>query len=57
MAKRTAQVNVRLTPEDLEIMQQAAAKVWPGVPITKSTLVLTLARRAAEDILKGKKPR
>lgn len=50
-SKRTAQVNVRLTPEDLELMRKAAEQNWPGLPLSNSTLLLTLATRQAEQIL------
>ena len=33
---------------------KAAERLWPGMPITNSTLLLTLARLKAEEILKRK---
>jgi uncharacterized protein (DUF1778 family) len=51
MAKKTEKVNVRMTSEDLALLRKAAATLWPGVEITTSMIVLTLAKRAAEQIL------
>ncbi len=52
--KRSLQVNVRLSPENLKIMRQAAEHLWPGVPLSNSTLLLTLAHHKAQEILDGK---
>jgi hypothetical protein len=54
MKKRTLQINSRLSPEDLALLKKAAEKLWPGMPISNSTLLLTLARLKAEEILKKK---
>jgi uncharacterized protein (DUF1778 family) len=54
MAKRTLQINVRMSSEDLALLQKAAAAQWPGIELTTSTAVLSLAKRAAEEILRGK---
>ena len=53
-AKRPLQINVHLSQADLELLQRAAHRQWPGVPLTKSTLLLTLARLKAEEILSSK---
>jgi uncharacterized protein (DUF1778 family) len=53
--KRSLQVNVRLSPATLEMMRQAAEQSWPGVPLSNSTLLMTLAQRKAEEILDGKR--
>jgi hypothetical protein len=50
-SKRSLQVNVRLSPEDLKVLRQAADHVWPGVPLSNSTLLLTLAHHKAKEIL------
>ena len=52
MAKRTVQVNTRLTRAELEKFKKAARILWQGVTLTHSTLVQSLAKRAAEDALK-----
>jgi len=56
-AKRPLQVNVRLSQADLDLLHRAAERRWPGVPLTKSTLLLTLAKLKAEEILVAGKPR
>lgn len=35
-------------------MRQAAEHIWPGVPLSNSTLLLTLADHKAREILDGK---
>jgi len=52
-SKRTLQVNVRLTAEDLELMRKAADQNWPGVPLSNSTLLLTLAHNQAQQMIQG----
>jgi hypothetical protein len=52
-SKRSLQVNVRLSPENLKVMRQAAEQAWPGVPLSNSTLLLTLAHHKAREILNG----
>jgi len=39
-------------PKDLALMRKAAEKLWPGMPITNSTLLLTLARLKAQEVLR-----
>jgi uncharacterized protein (DUF1778 family) len=51
MKKRTLQINCRISPEDLALLRKAAEKLWPGMPITNSTLLLTLARLKAQEII------
>ncbi len=53
-SKRTLQINVRLSPEHLKVMRQAAERIWPGVPLSNSTLLLTLANHKALEIVSGK---
>jgi len=53
-SKRSLQVNVRLSPDNLKVLRQAAEQLWPGVPLSNSTLLLTLARHKALEILDGK---
>jgi len=52
--KRSLQVNVRLSPDNLKIMRQAAERLWPGVPLSNSTLLLTLAHHKAQEILESR---
>ena len=53
--KRSLQVNVRLSPDALDLMRRAAARSWPGVPLSNSTLLLTLAQQKAQEILQSKR--
>lgn len=55
MAKRSSSVTVKMTNEDFSLLTKAAATVWPGAILTNSSIVLGLAKIAAEGILKGKK--
>ena len=52
MEKRTTSVTVKMTSEDFELLQKAAAAIWPGALLTKSSIVLGLARREATNVLK-----
>lgn len=54
MAKRTLQINVRMASEDLALLQKGAAALWPGLDLTTSTIVLSLAKKAAEEALRAK---
>lgn len=53
--KRDLVVTIRMAAEDLHLFREAAAKLWPAdAPPTNSTLVLTLARMQARQIVKKK---
>ncbi len=54
--KRELQINVRMTPDDLKKFEQAANVLWPGAVLSRSSLILGLAKRSAEEILQ-KMPR
>jgi len=53
--KRTIQVNVKMTEEDLTLLLKAAEKRWPDAVLTRSGIVLALARIAARDTLSRRK--
>ncbi len=53
-SKRSENISVRISPEDVELLMKAAAKKWPDAILTKSTIVLSLARIAAKQILTQK---
>jgi hypothetical protein len=55
MGKRTTSVTVKMTEEDFKLFNKAAETIWPGAPVTKSSIILGLARMGAEAILKGGK--
>jgi uncharacterized protein (DUF1778 family) len=52
--KRTVQINVRMTSEDYALLEKAANALWPEAVLTKSGIVLGLARIGAKDVLKKK---
>ena len=52
--KRTVQVNVKMSGEDYELLQKAAAQLWPDAIISNSGILLGLARLAAKDVLSPK---
>lgn len=51
MAKRTTSVTVKMTDADFALMERAAEQIWPKAIITKSAIVLGLARIGAESVL------
>jgi len=51
MAKRTLQINVHMSGEDMALFRKAAEIKWPSVEFSNSTLVLTLAREAAKGVV------
>jgi len=55
MAKRSTAVSVKMTAEDFLLLKKAAAHLWPGAPLTASTLVLALAKIGAEHVLRREK--
>jgi len=54
--KRTVQVNVKLTSEDFDLLQDAAATLWPDAILSNSGILLGLAKIAARDIVKDRRP-
>jgi len=52
--KRTLQINVRLSVEDLSLIKRAANALWPEAILTNSGILLGLAKIAARDSLKSK---
>jgi predicted DNA binding CopG/RHH family protein len=54
MAKRTLQINVRMSNDDLALLKKAAQALWPGLELSTSTAVLSLAKKAAEEALHAK---
>jgi uncharacterized protein (DUF1778 family) len=55
MSKRSTSVTLKMTADDYEKLTKAASVLWPKALLTKSSMVLSLALIAAEDVLKGKK--
>src|SRR5215471_10914759 len=50
-AKRSIQVNVRLSEQDFDLIKKASAKIWPNAVLTNSGVLLGLARLAAKRVL------
>jgi hypothetical protein len=55
MSKRTVSATVKMTSEDDALLTKAAESIWPGAILTKSSVILGLAKIAAADILKSTK--
>ncbi|MCI0623836.1 MAG: hypothetical protein L0387_19625 [Acidobacteria bacterium] len=50
--KKLIQVNVRMTEEDFALLMKAAEKLWPNAEMTRSGIVLSLAKMAARKASK-----
>jgi hypothetical protein len=50
--KRTVQVNVKMSPEDFQLLKKASEKKWPDAVMTNSGIVLGLARIAVKEALR-----
>jgi hypothetical protein len=50
--KRTLSVTVKMSEEDLGLLMKAAAKIWSGAILTRSGIVLALAKMGAEKVLR-----
>ena len=55
--KRTVQVNVKMSPEDFQLLKKAAEKKWRDAVMTNSGIVLGLAKIAAREALKNPRTR
>jgi hypothetical protein len=53
MANRSISLSIKLRPADWELLQRAGQKLWPGAPVSRSSLVLALAKLQAEMVLHG----
>jgi len=51
MGKRTTSVTVKMSEEDLKQLLKAAETIWPKAILTRSSVVLGLARIGAEHAL------
>jgi hypothetical protein len=49
--KRTTSVTVKMTAEDFALLQKAADTIWPKAVLTRSSVVLGLARIGAESVM------
>lgn len=48
--KKLVQVNVRMTEEDFDLLMRAAEKLWPSAEMTRSGIVLSLAKLGAKGV-------
>jgi hypothetical protein len=48
--KRTKALTVRVTPDDLNRIREAARKLWPGAVLSVSGIILGLARLKADEV-------
>lgn len=51
MAKKTLQISVKMEQKDFDLFQRGANTVWPKAPISRSAIVLGLARIGAESVM------
>jgi len=55
MGKRTVSITAKMTADDYAHLTKAAEAIWPGALLTKSSIVLGLAKLGADAVLKVKK--
>lgn len=53
--KRTVQVNVKMSPDDFQLLKKAADVRWPDAPMTNSGILLGLAKISAKEVLRKRK--
>jgi uncharacterized protein (DUF1778 family) len=53
--KRTTSVTVKMTADDYALLQKAADTIWPKAVLSRSSVVLGLARIGAESVLRPAK--
>jgi hypothetical protein len=51
VTKRSVQISVKMTNEDLALFKNAADHLWLKAPLSQSSIVLGLARIGAESVL------
>jgi hypothetical protein len=54
VTKRTVSVNVKLSPEDWQMLVDASNAIWPEAPISRAGIVAGLAKLGAKGALAGK---
>lgn len=57
MQKRNQTITIKATLDDVKLFERAGNELWPGAPVTRSSLVLELAKMGAERALKEKRVR
>lgn len=51
MPKRNVSVSIKMSEEDLALFAKAAGHIWPKAVLSRSGLILGLARIGAESVL------
>jgi hypothetical protein len=51
MPKRTVGVSIKMSEEDLALFQKAASQIWPDAILTRTAVILGLARLGAKSVL------
>lgn len=51
MPKRTVGVLIKISEEDLALFQKAVSQVWPEAILTRTAVILGLARIGAKSVL------
>jgi uncharacterized protein (DUF1778 family) len=51
MPKRSLSVSIKMSEDDLALLTKAADQVWPKALLSRSSIVLGLARIGAESVL------
>jgi len=54
VAIKTKSITVKLSPEEWQLLKDAAASVWHDAPITQASIVSGLALRHAKELLAAK---
>jgi hypothetical protein len=51
MPKRTVGVSIKMSEEDLALFTKAASQIWPEAILTRTAIILGLARIGAKSVL------
>jgi hypothetical protein len=54
MNKRNVSISVKMSEANWQLIAKAGSKLWPEAPVTRSSLVLALALKGAEGVLRKK---
>jgi hypothetical protein len=49
--KRSLSVSIKMSEEDLSLFMKAAAQIWPKAVLSRSGIILGLARIEAESVI------
>jgi uncharacterized protein (DUF1778 family) len=57
MEKRTVSITVKMRQEDYALLTEAADHIWPKAELSRSSIVLGLAKIGAESVLPSQRRR